>query len=83
MAGRRTSISAASPINNAPQPRFICRRLRPCSPQSNRKLGLLRIDNEVTFVTHTSATDVFDPEDHNKVVDSPTAATSVLVIDPS
>jgi hypothetical protein len=42
----------------------------------------LRIDNEVTFVTHTSATDVFDPDDHNKVVDSPTAATSVLVIDP-
>jgi hypothetical protein len=40
-------------------------------------------DNEVTFVTHTSATDVFDPEDHNNVVDSPTAATSVLVINPS
>ena len=51
-------------------------------PQSNSKLGLLRIDNEVTFVTHTSATDVFDPEDHNKVLDSPTAATSVLVINP-
>jgi hypothetical protein len=52
-------------------------------PQSNRKIGLLRIDNEVTFVTHTSATDVFDPQDHDKVVDSPTGATSVLVIDPS
>jgi hypothetical protein len=51
-------------------------------PQSNRKLGLLRIDNEVTFITHTSATDVFDPEDHNKVLDSPTAATSALVINP-
>ena len=35
-------------------------------PQSDRKLGLLRINNEVTFVTHTSATDVFDPEDHNR-----------------
>jgi len=43
----------------------------------------LRIDNEVTFVTHTSATDVFDPQDHDKVVGSPTGATSVLVIDPS
>jgi hypothetical protein len=52
-------------------------------PQSNSKLRLLRIDNEVTFVTHTSATDVFDPQDHDKVVDSPTGATSVLVIDPS
>ena len=51
-------------------------------PQSNSKLGLLQIDNEVTFVTHTSATDVFDPEDHNNVMDSPTAATSVLVINP-
>ena len=46
-------------------------------------VGSLRIDNEVTFVTHTSATDVFDPQDHDKVVDSPTGATSVLVIDPS
>jgi hypothetical protein len=52
------------------------------TPNPNSKLGLLRIDNEVTFVTHTSATDVFDPEDHNKVQDSPTAATSVLVINP-
>lgn len=39
--------------------------------------------NEVTFITHTSATDgVFDPEARNKVVDSSTAATSVRIIDP-
>jgi hypothetical protein len=52
-------------------------------PKSNSRLRLLRIDNEVTFVTHTSATGVFDTEDHNKLVDSPMAATSVLVIEPS
>lgn len=58
--------------------------LGPSSPsKSNSRLRLLRIDNEVTFVTHTSATDVFDPQDHDKVVGSPTGATSVLVIDPS
>jgi hypothetical protein len=51
-------------------------------PQSNGKLGLFRIENAVTFVTHTSATDVFDPEGYNNVVDSPTATTSFLVIDP-
>jgi hypothetical protein len=39
----------------------------------------LRIDNEVTFVTHTSATDVFDPERKNEVLDL-TGATSVLII---
>jgi hypothetical protein len=39
---------------------------------------------EVMFVTHTSATDgVFDPENHNKVVDSPTVATLVGIIDPA
>jgi hypothetical protein len=39
--------------------------------------------DEVTLVTHTSATDgVFDPMAHNKVVDSPMAATPVRIIDP-
>jgi hypothetical protein len=39
--------------------------------------------NEVTLVTHPSATDgVFDPEARNKVVDSPAAATTVRIIDP-
>src|SRR5882762_2957493 len=35
--------------------------------------------NEVTFITHTSATDgVFDPEAHNKVLDALTAATRII-----
>jgi hypothetical protein len=35
--------------------------------------GALITRNEVTFVTHTSATGgVFDPQARNKVVDSPT-----------
>jgi hypothetical protein len=41
------------------------------------------MQNEVTFVTHTSATDgVFDPQAHNRVVDSLTAATSVRITNP-
>jgi hypothetical protein len=45
------------------------------------EVGKIRL-NEVTFVTHTSATDAFDSEHHKKVLDSPTAATSVLIINP-